>query len=255
MPVQFDYTGIVRLLDPTQIPSQIVDEWRSTLLAEKDRIYANLTSQIANETDFINKLADPSSNAYQDFVNPNHPKATSAILKQKLKLRAAYSDWANAVASAFQSGGAFETNVTSKADKWKNIRYALGAVGEKSLIGLGAMAKVVGIMTGDSKITAYLGTDDSLTGSPYNVFDPNFARYVKPMIVAKGVFAVAYAFYADQAGDTSTRDSILSNVNTDFDTILNAFRRTDVTWVNLDLSLSFDDVNGYITVSAVAETA
>lgn len=255
MPVQFDYTGIARKLDESAIPSQIVQEWYETLIAEKDRIYANLTSQISNETDFINKLADPSSEGFEDFVNPSHPKATQAKLKQRLKLRSAYSDWIDAVQDAFASNGAFETGVTNKKDKWKNVKYAIAAVGEKSLMGLGAIAKAVAIMTGDSKITAYLGADDTLTGSPYNCFKTQFTRYVKPMLVAKGVYGIAYAFMADVAGDSTTRDNILSSVNSDFDDILNAFKRDDVTWVQLDLELSYDDVNDYITVHAVAETA
>ena len=255
MPVQFDYTGIIRKLDKTAIPDQIVSEWQETLLAEKDRIYANLTAQISNETEFINKIAEPSSEAYESFVNPNHPKAQEAILKQKLKLRGAYSDWNNSVQAAFASGGAFENGVNTKKDKWRNVRFALGAVGEKSLLGYGAVVKAVGLMTGDSKIDAYMGADDTLTGSPYNVFLSEFARYVKPMLIAKGVFAANYAFLADEAGDNTTRDNILNAVNTDFDTILNAFKRTDVTFVQLTLEMSYDDVNDYITVHAVAETS
>lgn len=254
MPVQFNYTGIVRKLDATAIPSQIVDEWAQTLLAEKDRLYSNLMNQIKDESSFISKLADPSSAAYAGFVNQSYPKAATAILKQKLKLRNSYNAWKNSVQSAFASGGVFETNVNAKKEKFRNVRYALSAVGEKSLVGLKPIVKAVALLTGDKTIKAYMGADDTLTGDAYNVFKAEFANYIKPMLVAKGVFATTYAFIADEANDTSTRDSIISSANTDFASILNAFKRTDVTFIDLRLQLSFDTANKYVIVTARAET-
>jgi len=254
MGLLFNYSGKIRKLSKEAIPSQIVDEWEQTLKGERARILSNVFAQIPSEPAFIAKIADPASAAYEDYVNPEHPKSITAILKHKMKLRTAYNDWKSALEAALSEGGTFETNVTAKKEKWRNVRYALSAIGEKSLMGLGAITKAVGVMTGDKKITAYMGTDDSLTGTPTNVFKLEFARYVKPILVAKGVFASAYAFLADDANDTATRNSIISSVNSDFATLLNVFKRDDLTFSTLSLTLSYDESTDTINVSAVAET-
>jgi len=254
MGLLFNYTGKIRKLSKEAIPSQIIDEWEQTLKGERERILNNVFTQIPDEQAFITKLAEPASAAYGAYVNPAYPKASRAIIKHVVKLKAAYNDWKSSLEAALAEGGAFETNVTAKKEKWRNVRYALAAVGEKSLLGLGALTKAVRVMTGDLAVTAHFGADDSLTGTPTNVFTPEYATYIKPVFIAKGVYAAYYAFIADDFGDAQTRDWYLSHANEDFQEMLNFFKRADMTFSTLSLTLSYDESTGAINVNAVAET-
>jgi len=255
MGLLFNYTGKIRKLSKEAIPSQIIDEWEQTLKGERARILNNVFAQIPDESAFIAKLAEPASAAYADYVNISHPKAFAAILKHKTKLKTAYNDWKSSLESALAEGGVFETNVTAKKEKWRNVRYALAAVGEKSLMGLGALTKAIRVMTGDKTVTAYFGTDDTFTGTPTNVLKPDYATFIKPVFIAKGVTAVYYAFLFDDAGDTNSRNALLNGISEEFQEMLNYYKRTDMVFTTLSLTLSYDESTDAINVNAVAETA
>jgi len=255
MALLFNYTGKIRKLSKEAIPSQIVDEWEQTLKGERARILNNVFAQIPDESAFIAKLAEPASANYESYVNLNHIKSYRAILKHKMKLKTAYNDWKSALESALAEGGVFETNVTAKKEKWRNVRYALAAVGEKSLMGLGALTKAIRIMTGDRTVTAYFGADDTFTGTPTNVFKMDYATFLKPVFIAKGVFAVYYAFLLDDAGEITQRDDTLDAVSTEFQDMLNYYKRTDLNFTTLSLTFSYDESTDAINVNAVAETA
>lgn len=252
------YTGYITKIDTAAIPDDLLNEWSETLKGENDRILNHLLTQIPDEASFKNKLATPAADGYEDYVNPNHPKANIAKLKHRLKLGKAYADWNNAVNSAFtidpNTGlSYFMSQVDAKKDRFRRVAYTLSAVGEKVLFGWNALTKAVMMITGDQRLPYYIDSakGDSLNGTPDYGIDPNFSQYVKPMLIAKGVFGAIYAFYADEAGDATTRDNIISQVNADFDTIIGAFKNPAFTTV--DLSYTWDDVNKRIRVDAVVQ--
>jgi len=255
MAVLFEYTGYVEPIPESEIPQDVLDEWKETLKAERDRIKANLLEKIATETDFKSKIAEASADAYANFVNPNFEGADMIKLKQRIKLMRAYNPWKAGVESAFAEGGTFEKNVEAKADKFKAIRYVLGVVGHKPDKGYGAVVKGVMFHTGEKIVLRYITAEDSYTGTPTPTLKTAFVKFVKPMIVAKAVQACVLAIYANEGGDSSTRDSILSNVTNDINTILDAFKRDDVTFSQLAYELTWDTNVNKIKVHAIAETS
>jgi len=255
MAVEFEYTGYVIDVPEAEIPQVILDRWKESLIAERDRIKNNLLTKIPNETEFKDKIADASSDAYEQFVNPSFPGADIIKLKQRVKLERAYNKWLTGVQAAFAEGGTFETNVEAKADKFKEVRYTLGAVGFKPTSGYGAIVKAVMFHTGETKVMKYITANDNVTGQPYRTIKESQVKYVKPMIVAKGVYACVLALYANEAGDTTLRDNILSSATTDIEEVINALKRTDVTFSALEYELSWDDAESKIKVYAKAEPA
>jgi len=220
------YIGYITL--PTDVPSDVKDEWANTLAGEMSRIYQNLTTKISTEDDFKSRIADASSDRYEDFLASVGAGWDASIikLKQRIKLARAYQSWQTGIGNAF--GGTepyFDDRVLAKKDKYGNAKYVLAGVGLRyDVAGFGAwrpIVKGVLLMRGDTRVQRYLTADDSFTGTLHAVFDPTKGRLITPSIIAHAVQAVVMAFYADEANDETTRDSILSNATATIDELIN----------------------------------
>ena len=60
------YIGTCTL--PSDIPPEILNEWKETLKAEQARIYANLQAKVPDEVAFLDRIADASSDEYENFL-------------------------------------------------------------------------------------------------------------------------------------------------------------------------------------------
>jgi len=227
------WTYIGKMTLPTDVPSDVKDEWANTLAGEMSRIYTNLLSKIPNQDAFQSRLATPASERYSDFLASTGASWNAAIikLKHKIKLGRAYSSWSSGIGEAF--GGTnpyFDDRVLAKKAKYGNAKYVLAGVGLKyDVAGFGCwrpIVKGVLFMRGDKRPMNYLTADESFSGTLHSVFDAVKGRLVTPSIIAHSVYAVVMAWYAHEAGETSTRDTILSNATTMIANFINLAKDT-----------------------------
>jgi len=237
MSTVMEYVGIVAL--PDTVPDEVLAEWEATLKAERARIYAALTTKIPNDEAFKARIADASSDAYENFVNPAYTKKDPNVIKmkQRVKLARAYPAWKSGIDAAFAEGGTFEANVTAKKDKYELARYTIAHVGHKPGMFWGPLAKAVLLLCGDPRPLRYLTANDSFTGEVGAYIKPAYRSYVRPMLIAKGVYGGVMAMFAHEAELESLRDSIINSLNSEFDEILAAFVESGYT---ADLELIYD---------------
>ena len=226
MPEYWKYIGTVTL--PTDIPSELLNEWKETLKAEQARIYANLQTKIPDELAFQDRIADASSDEFENFLQTVGGRWDANVikLKQRVKLARAYIDWKTGIDNAFGEGGYFASRVDEKANKFKLVRYVLGAVGYRANPDdpYGVWNPVVMgvlLMRGDTRPLRYMDANDSFSGTLESVFDPIKGRLISPSIIAHGVYACVMAKFADEGNLTSLRDTILTNANSVIDELLN----------------------------------
>lgn len=248
-----EYIGPV---DKTTVPSGLVNEiiskWESTLLARRDLIYNRLLTKIPDEASFLSRIADASADQWENFVSPYYPRADFIKLKQRVKISIAYPRWSAEVIKAFSPGGIFETNVSAKKDRLAQVIYTLANVGARYM-GWGPGYKAVGAITGDTRITRYVGANETLTGTPVNVFPEGVVKFVRPALIALLTQGAVLAMYANEKGFSDLRDAVITTVNTDLDTIVNGLKKPEYTVAYVHLE--FDAAAGVINVHARAETA
>ena len=258
MPEQFSYVGkIVWITDPSQVDTEIFNEWEQTLKNERARILHGLQTQIPDEANFVNKIAEASAEEYANFVNPNYVDADIIKMKQRVKLRRAYPDWKSGIESAFAEGGAFETNVTNKRSKFeKRVLYTLSLVGYKygGPDKWGPLAKAVHLITGDITVERYMGANDSLTGHAYNVIKPLHRKFFKAHVMGAGVRFGVLAKFADEAGYTDLRNQCINNFNTLVSDLINALALDNIDKANTYIKLVFDESTGEWRIEAKATT-
>ncbi len=203
---------------PTRyLPQRIVDEWETTLKGARQRILDSLAKFLDPTTgpgEFSSKIADASSDAWEQFVNPNLPDADLLKLKQRVKLASAYDAWSTGVQNAFAPGGSFENNVTAKKPKFQeNIKFTIGAVGFKpDPENWGPAVKVALLVTGDTRVPRYLTPGETLNGSPTNAFG-DMAKYVRPTIISIYTYGAVLMHYALIANDATLISLVQSIVN------------------------------------------
>lgn len=194
------------------LPADVADKWEAVLKGERARILSHLLTKIPNETAFKNKLADASSDRYEQFLATVGADwdVDEILMKQRAKLARKYSDWDTGIDEAFKVGGVFELNVTAKKGKLEALRYPLGLVGKKSNDRWRCGALLALALGGDTRIARYITSPDVLAGtiqvalgSPYNIYD-------RPMIVASVVKYGTLAKFADEAGDMTVRNACIT---------------------------------------------
>jgi len=256
MPNQWQYVGTVLL--PTDLPDGVLNEWKDTLKAEMSRIYSNIQTKIPSSGAFADRIADASSDVYEQFLQTVGGKWNKDMIttKQRVKLARQYNAWKAGIDACFGTGGYFGSRVDSKADKFKLARYVIGAVGFRAdpsgsygvwnPVVFGAL-----LLRGDTRPLRYQDSNDSFTGTLHSVLKTPHGNLVTPSIIAEAVQACVMAKFADEGGLTTIRDTILSNANTALDDILNValdntHKQTgyDVTYV-----LSWDSVSGNVKVT------
>lgn len=240
---------------PSDIADAILNEWESTLKAERARILDALQTKIPNEAAFKDRIADASSDQYEAFL-----ASTGAywdrdwiVMKQRVKLAAKYNAWLTGIANAFAEGGTFETNVTAKKDKFKELRRVIGAVGHKALGTWNPVTMAVLLLRGDTRPFRYFDANDSFSGTHEPALDPTKGRYVTPSMIAQGVQGVVLAVYAEEAGLTSLRDSILTTASNTLQALADFAKISGYT-VALNLSWNAGVGNVRVTAELTSKT-
>jgi len=236
---EVEYKGFYSPMD--SVPTEIMDEWELTLKGERARILSALQEKISNSSEYITRLAEPSADAWEAFIASDFPDADLIKLKQRVKVKGAYEAWNTGIQNAFAEGGTFETNVTNKKSKFQKARYVLGSVGLKYLVGWGAAYKAIGYITGDQRVPIYLTAEDTVTGTPQNVFPANVVKFVRPMGVAIFNQGLILAYYAHENGLTSERDAIITNINNKLNSTIVPLIDT-ATWASLTAEIGYDSV-------------
>ena len=234
------------------VPSELVSEWETTLKGERARILNALLEKIPNATAFLNRLAVPAHERWLAFLNPQWPDSFIIALKHSIKLKGAYASWNDGVQNAFKEGGTFETNVGAKKDKLQKLRYVVGGTGIKYKTAWGPAYKAIGVISGDTRVTTYMGANDTFTGAVANVFLPGATKYARAIAVPAITQGLVIAQYAHEAGLTPERNYVLTIVN---GKLLNTvLRMVDTDRFNVTLNLGFDENANKLYVYTKAET-
>ena len=251
MSLVLEYKGYYTPMD--QVPAKIKDKWLNTLLGRRELIYDRIMTKIPDDNAFITKLADPSSEAWKDFVSPYWANAQMIILKQNVKIHIAGPRYRSAVIKAFEPGGIFETNVQLKADRFNQARYPLGGVGIRYLVGWGPEYKAVGLITGDKRVKKYITTGETFSGNAVDVFGPGKVKFLRPTLIAMLTQGLVLAQYAHEAGFSDLRDQVINTVNANIAEIINANKKPEY---DVTLQIGFDAEAGKLYVYAkVVKTA
>jgi len=223
----FEYKGKIVLLTEEQIPEETKNEWLDTLKREQSHIGTNLLNKIPDEPTYQNLIADASSDAWETFVNPNWPNADVIKIKQRVKLAARYGDWNSGVQATFFDGY-FSDRVEAKKAKWNRVRYVLSVVGlqHDPVIKWRAGTKAVKCFTGDGRIVRYWisGVDEVMPSAEQidMYVKPAYGKRFQALVLGRITQAYVFAKLADEGGLTDLRDQIISDFNSDMDTILAA---------------------------------
>jgi len=234
MAVEVEFTGPVT---PLTVPAEVKDKWETTLLNRRDLIYSRLITKIPDETSFLDKIADASSDVWETFPSPEFPDYYLIKLKQRLKLSTAFDKWQPAVIDAFKVGGRFESGVSLKKNRLDFLKYTLGNTGIRYL-GWGPGYKAVGAITGDLRITRYIVSGETLTGAPVNAFPEEVVKFVRPTLIAMMTQGAVLAYYAHEKGLSALRDQVITLVNAKSDAICTGLKKTEYTVVYCKLEVS-----------------
>jgi len=233
---------------PDALPTGMADEWEATLKGERARILTGLLTKIPDEANFLNRLADASSDVYELFGAgiPAPWDKNNILTKQRVKLARKYADWDTGIDNAFKVGGTFETNVTAKKGKLEAARYTIGVVGNRSADRWRFASLLALALGGDTRIARYITSPDTLAGTievalnaPYNKFD-------RPFIVATCVKHAIMAKYCDVFTDKTLRDAEITALNTD----LNIIEGHKVSGSTLVLTASWDGTYNHVKIIA-----
>ena len=250
MSVVVEYKGYYVPLD--SVPTEIMDEWETTLKNERARILSALQTKIANATDFINKLANPAHEIWKGFVATDWEDRDFILLKHQIKLKGAYDSWNTGIQNAFAEGGTFETNVTNKKSKFNLARYPMGSVGIRYKVAWGPAYKAIAVLTGDKRVKNYMGTNDSLSGDVVNVFLKGATRIARAVAVPLITQGLVIAQFAHENGLATERDAVISAVN---EKLTNSvLKMVDTSAYTVTLNIGYDSVADKLYAYAKAET-
>jgi hypothetical protein len=247
--MDIEYKGYFVLID--SVPTALMDEWESTLKGERARILNALQTKIPNADEFISKLANPSATAWASFINDAYPDADLIKLRQGIKVKKAYSSWSGGIQTAFAQGGTFEQNVTAKKSKFNMARYPMSSVGIRYLSGWGVAYKCMGFISGDNRVMVYMGANDSVTGTPTDIFLAGAGRFARATGVPLITQGLVMAYYAHEAGLTTDRDAVITAINNKLNNTVEKMVDTSK-WTNVDVCIGFDAVAGKLYARATA---
>jgi len=258
MPYVWRYIG--SCLKPADLPSGVLDEWETTLKAEQTRIKSSLDTKIPNEAAFLSRIADASSDQYEQFLATVGAMwdVNMIELKQRVKLAARYPEWDAGIEAAFGVGGYFPDRVTSKKAKFKLARFVLGAVGHRPTVGgdFGVWNPVtmgILLLRGDKRPFRYFDANDSIAPSEAAheaALQAVLGSLVSPSIIARAVQGVLFAKYADDGGkDEAWIDTnIITPFNATIATLIGAAKISGYT-----VSYTLDWVPAGKNVDIIAE--
>jgi len=226
-------------ITPMDVPSNVKDKWKDTLLLRRDLIYSRLLTKIPDEDSFIAKIAEPSHEVWKAFVSTEWPDYYLVTLKQNIKLSVAFGKWKPAVIDAFSPGGRFESGVQLKVDRLDMLKYTLGNVGIR-YVGWGPGYKAVGFITGDYRVSKYIVSGETAVGKPVNAFPEDVVNYVRPTLIAMLTQGAVLAYYAHEKGLNALRDQVITIVNGKTDAICTSLKKTEYTVVYARLEINPD---------------
>ena len=192
------------------------NRWAANLKAQKDYIYNRLLQTFPSPDEFSNIMQTRAIPRYEEYVNPNHPKAAKALAKMRTNLPTAYDSWKKGVDDALGPNGYFGDRVDAAAqsDKWsKRVVPALMIVGAPE-IGPGPAPKLVWLLEGYD-ITQFLRSDvgevasDTLQNKP--IISPA-PPYAVATVNALLVDAVRWHYGLMKAGLDRDAASYLTNM-------------------------------------------
>jgi hypothetical protein len=215
-------------IDRRALPARIVDEWANTLILARERIIASLSRFLdpnVGQANFLNQIADASSDAWEAFVNPNWVGAELIKLKQRIKLAGAYPSWKANITDAYTNANItyagktitkFEYGVLSNKGKFeKNVTVTIGGVGFKPE-GWGPVAKLALLLLGDLRVPRYITANEQLTlgsGWPDSAFK-TIGRPVIPSVISTYVQGIVYLIYLKESGyDSTIRADVIKTFN------------------------------------------
>jgi len=249
MSVVVEYKGYYEV---PELPTEVKEEWETTLKNEMARIYNGLLTRIPDETAFRSVIAESAYQTWQNFVNPSWEDVDFVKLKFQVKLAGAYNSWKSGIDAAFSGGSPyFPDRVTGKADKFLKAKYTLGAVGLRYKYGRGIAVKAIGVISGDFRVLKDIKSPDEFTGSIVNVFLPGAARFVRPQAIAIITRGLVLAQYAHEFGLTGLRDSVITATNSVLgNTVLKQIDTSTYPTVILEIGYDGDANKLYVHSSA-----
>lgn len=230
MPVTF--SAVIPVDFTIAYPTQLLDEWETTLKGARDRIRTNLGVKIPNQAAFNDRIADASSDRWGAFLQgASGPfNYTGIKLKQRIKLAASFPNWQTGVTNAFNDpptgNDTFRTNVTAKKSKMNNAKVSISAVGFKPVHNWQGVSKAVLLFTGDERPLRYPISGESISGTVQSFTTPALSASVRPVLMSHSTQGLIFAHYAHSAGLATERDTVIADTNTNLDQLVNSLKDT-----------------------------
>jgi len=216
------------ILQEGELPSEISEiggDWNASIKGKASKILANLQRVIPDESAYNSKIVDRGNAGYTDFLGPNHPRLNKILLKRKVKMPKAASDYLTNRDAAFEAGGAFESGVDGAATRFlNNLKVILRVVGDKDKI-VGAVPKLTLALQGRASLLADLidvTRDHEVTTTELKPFFID-KKFVTPAVSLVNE-CLSYVVYAidSEYDDAWIETNIVTNYNTLLAAMVNA---------------------------------
>ena len=235
---------------------EIKDDWESTLKSKVQKVWDNLHAKIPDESAYLEKLAIPSYTNFYNFVNPNFPKATRAILKQRFGVLAGATYFLNNVYYAIGMDQRFSDGVTNNKGKFESrVRLMWRITGDNDKA-VGLLPKLAMALEGDIvKLSKYIGGDDQVNVMEYDcppAFDIKYLNMCVSAIVVK--FTEIYRLsrlILQGGGDPLT---LKDEFETFTSGMISAFAHPDIDPTNSAITMGYDDTKDKYYVQVVLVT-
>ena len=230
------------------------DIWARSTKAERDRILSRLLAIFPDAVTFENVMLNRQLPAYQSYINPNHPKASKALLKLRLKWidDKTYQQWNANVQSAFSAGGDFDTaidNVVTTNKYEDRIKPVLQVVGVRPL-GRSIAPKLMMLLQGydmSAYIDTNLGESFTDTGVDKPLLDSTLPVSVTQAVIPIIVEGVRWHKAYLAVGDNTTASQMLTDAQTKLQSFISKILDT-ARFSLATLTLSYDSASDRYTL-------
>ncbi|MFA5794242.1 MAG: hypothetical protein WC980_04160 [Candidatus Brocadiia bacterium] len=211
-----------------EVAGDMPDRWVEGLSNNTGRIYDRLTAKVPDDGTFFDTLANPSTNGYEDVLNPAYRTRggrTTDIIKamKHQKMAKAYERWFSRLTQKMSAnnGQAFKTEVANAKDWWaiKASETTLRLTGDK-VRGRGPAPVATFWLVGDRRAKSWVPVGDFLDGSPYSIArdgeEPALKTALQQKLIQGGLFV-------DFTGNNAAVIAAQNGLNV---SLLNGFRDT-----------------------------
>lgn len=238
----------------TSWATDIEQIWARSAKAERERILNRLLSVFSDAQTFEDIMLKRQLKAYENYINPNHPKAQKALLKLQLKWKddKTYQKWNTNVQSAFAEGGAFENGVDAVdandiyANRVKPVLQIVGVHGYK----IGPAPKLLMLLQGYD-ITPYLDSDLGETFTDTGVDKPlvksGIPLYALQPVVPILVEGIRWHKAYLGVGDSTSAANMLSQTEANLKSFIEGLIDTSKFSV-ASLTISYDSASDRYTI-------